>query len=163
MCLKDARDQAYARRTTRRAEGRSAALAAGCRRNHRTMELPAPARRRVTRIGGVRGGQPGDDQDVRDHPTDLGADEVDVANVLRPRRTRHRHGRFRGFGYVLDAAFRPPVLHRFAFGRLTGAAGRHAKPRSSDARIGRQESGGGVATGRLARSHPRLCATSSRT
>ena len=159
----DARDQAYARRTTRRAEGRSAALAAGCRRNHRTMELPAPARRRVTRIGGVRGGQPGDDQDVRDHPTDLGADEVDVANVLRPRRTRHRHGRFRGFGYVLDAAFRPPVLHRFAFGRLTGAAGRHAKPRSSDARIGRQESGGGVATGRLARSHPRLCATSSRT
>jgi hypothetical protein len=76
----DARDQAYARRTARRAEGRSAALAAGCRRNHRTMELPAPARR-VTRIGGVRGGQPGDDQDVRDHATDLGADEVDGANV----------------------------------------------------------------------------------
>ena len=140
----DARDQTDARSATGRVEGRGAALAAGCRRNHRPVELSAPTGR-VARIGGVRRGQSGHDQDVRDHAQHCGADEVHGAQVLRPERTRHRHGRSRSLRSFLAAAVRPPVLHRFACGRLTGAAGRRAEPRPCHAGVGRQESGGGVA------------------
>ena len=81
----------------------------------------------------------------RDHAQHCGADEVHGAQVLRPERTRHRHGRSRSLRGFLAAAVRPPVLHRFACGRLTGAAGRRAEPRPCHAGVGRQESGGGVA------------------
>ena len=88
----DACDQADARRAACRPEGRGPALAAGRRRNHRSLEL-SDLSRRVACSGGVCGRQSGDNQDVRDHAQDRGADEVDGAEVLRPDRTRHRHGR----------------------------------------------------------------------
>src|SRR4029079_10258024 len=52
----------------------------------------------------------------RDHAQPCGADEVHGAQVLRPERTRHRHGRSRSLRGFLAAAVRPPVLHRFACG-----------------------------------------------
>ena len=78
----DARDQADTRRAACRPEGRGPALAAGRRRNHRSLELSDLSR--CARSGGVCGRQSGDDQDVRDHAQDRGVDEVDGAEVLRP-------------------------------------------------------------------------------
>ena len=56
-----------------RSQGSGRAHAAGRGRHHRTVELPAEPGR-AARHRGVRGRQPGDDQDVGDHSADRGID-----------------------------------------------------------------------------------------
>ena len=51
------------RGATVRSEGRGSAVAVGCHRNHRTVELSAQSRG-AARVGGIRRRQPCDDQDV---------------------------------------------------------------------------------------------------
>ena len=60
------------------------AVPAGRRRNHRPVELPAQPGG-AARVGGVRRGQPRDDQDVGGHAAHRGADGSAGAEVLRRR------------------------------------------------------------------------------
>ena len=127
-------------RATLRLQAEVAALPARRRRHHRAVELSAQSRG-AAGFGGVRRGQPGDDQDVGDHPADRGADGEDS-----PRSTSTRpNSPWSPAAPDVAAAFsraavRPPVLHRFAVGGRAGPAGRRPEPRACDAGTRRQES-----------------------
>ncbi len=114
--------QADAPGPSARPAGRSAAVTARGRRDHRPVELPAEPGG-AARRGGVRRRQPGDDQDVGGDAPHRGPDGGRRARVLRRRRTRGDHRwrrRRRGFR---GTAVRPPVLHRVSGRRGAGATG----------------------------------------
>ncbi len=89
--------------------------------DHRSVELPGPVDS-VAGGGGIRRGQPGDDQDVGGHPATAELMAATAPRYFDTDRTAGRDRRTRGRRGVRRPTVRPPVLHRLSLDR--GAGGR---------------------------------------